>query len=118
MSGEWYDVLNQFSWPKDVRPLAFKRPRPSYFVDTQSAGATLQLNLLDPSHRDVLHVAGQADFGGPLNVSLAVGASNPQAGDVFDILDFGSASGAFSSFSLPALSAGLAWDTINLLSTG
>jgi hypothetical protein len=85
---------------------------------TQSAGSTLQLNLLDPGHRDVLHVTGQANFGGTLDVSFAVGAPNAQAGDIFDILDFGSASGAFSALNLPTLSAGLAWDTSNLLTTG
>src|SRR5205814_3431158 len=37
---------------------------------TQSAGAILQLNILDPSHRDMLHVAGQANFAGTLDVSL------------------------------------------------
>jgi hypothetical protein len=84
----------------------------------QSTGATLQLNLLDPSHRDVLHVIGNASFGGTLNISFAVGAPAPQLGDVFDVLDFGSTSGAFASLSLPALPTGLGWDTSNLLTTG
>ena len=56
---------------------------------TQNSGATLQLNLLDPMHHDVLNVTGNAQVGGTLNVSFAVGAPGPQAGDAFDILDFG-----------------------------
>jgi hypothetical protein len=85
---------------------------------TQSAGSTLLLNLLDTGHRDMLHVTGQATFGGTLNVSLAVGAPNPRAGDAFDILDFGSANGAFSTFNLPILTAGLVWNTSDILTSG
>jgi hypothetical protein len=39
-------------------------------------------------------------------------------GNVFDLLDFASASGSFNTLNLPSLSAGLAWNTSNLLTTG
>ncbi|MFL6546578.1 MAG: hypothetical protein ACJ8LM_15560, partial [Candidatus Udaeobacter sp.] len=85
---------------------------------TQNSGATLQLNLFDPSHRDALHISSQANFGGILDVSFAVGAPAPHLGDIFDILDFASASGAFATLNLPALPTDLAWDTTNLLTNG
>jgi hypothetical protein len=43
---------------------------------------------------------------------------SPLAGESFDILDWGSLSGTFSSISLPALSDGLAWDQSQLYVTG
>jgi hypothetical protein len=42
----------------------------------------------------------------------------PAAGDVFDILDWGTESGKFSSLDLIALPSGLAWSTLNLYTTG
>ncbi|HEX6963007.1 MAG TPA: glycosyl hydrolase [Lacipirellula sp.] len=85
---------------------------------SQSAGATLEINLLSPSAHDVLAVGGHAGFGGTLRVTLAAGGVGPQAGDVFDILDFGSASGDFDEMLLPSLPSGLAWSTSQLLSSG
>jgi hypothetical protein len=85
---------------------------------TQNDGARLQINLLDPDRHDVLNIAGAAHLGGTLAVSLAVGAPAPKLGDVFDILKFGSADGAFTAFSLPSLDPGLVWDTTQLATTG
>ena len=84
----------------------------------QNSGSTLQLNLLDPMHHDVLDVTGNAQVEGTLNVSFAVGAPSSQAGDAFDILDFASLTGIFESVVLPALPAGLVWDNSQLLSDG
>ncbi|MBA3483220.1 MAG: PEP-CTERM sorting domain-containing protein [Pirellulales bacterium] len=42
----------------------------------------------------------------------------PSAGDEFDILDFGSLSGAFNTVQLPPLTGWLAWDTSQLYTTG
>src|SRR5262249_17295199 len=39
-------------------------------------------------------------------------------GDSFDILDWGSLAGTFSSIQLPALSGGLGWDSSQLYTTG
>jgi hypothetical protein len=85
---------------------------------SQEAGAILEMNLLSPAQHDVLKVTGQGAFNGTLNVTLAVGAAAPQAGDVFDILDVGTPSGAFAATNLPALSTGLLWDTSSLVSDG
>jgi hypothetical protein len=81
-------------------------------------GAALELNLGGPDHHDVLSVAGLATIGGTLSVSWAFDAQQPQLGDEFDVLDFGSASGGFSAFNLPPLPTGLAWKTSDLLTTG
>ena len=85
---------------------------------TQAAGATLELNLLNPSQHDVLQVTGTASLAGTLKVTLATGAAAPQLGDMFDILNFASASGGFDTFDLPGLDAGLMWKTSDLVTTG
>ena len=61
----------------------------------------------------------QVSWGGTLTVALINGFA-PAAGDVFDILDFDAAldSGIFATIQLPALSAGLAWDTTQLYVDG
>jgi T5SS/PEP-CTERM-associated repeat protein/autotransporter-associated beta strand protein len=68
------------------------------------------------SQYDHVNVTGALSLGGALNVSLLAGFT-PSAGDSFDILDWGSLSGVFSSLNLPAL-ASLAWDTSQLYTTG
>lgn len=55
-------------------------------------------------------------FGGTLNVTNIGGALI--AGDVFNLFDWATTSGAFSAVNLPGLDAGLAWDQTNLYSTG
>ena len=65
---------------------------------------------------DQLLVTGQLSLGGTLDVLLT--GLTPAAGQSFDILDWGSLVGTFSSISLPTLTAGLAWDTSQLYSTG
>src|SRR5690606_7604102 len=85
---------------------------------TQMAGATLELNLLNPGEYDRLVVEGVANLAGTLEVSLAEGATMPQAGDTFDLLDFASATGAFDTIMLPALLPGLTWNTSELTTTG
>jgi hypothetical protein len=52
-----------------------------------------------------------------LQVSLINGFT-PIVGDSFDILDFGTLSGAFNTFSLPALDADLMWNASQLYTTG
>jgi autotransporter-associated beta strand protein len=83
-----------------------------------NTGANLALDILTPTIGDTLNVTGALAAAGTLSVTLNPGAPAPQLGNVFDILDFGSASGAFQSFSLPTLGSGLAWDTTDLLITG
>jgi hypothetical protein len=52
-----------------------------------------------------------------LKVSL-VNSFTPSAGQTFDVLDWGTLSGTFSAIQLPALSAGLSWNTSQLYTTG
>ena len=69
------------------------------------------------SQYDKVNVAGQLALGGTLDVVLINGFT-PALSNSFDLLDWGSLSGHFSSLSLPALSAGLAWDSTQLYTTG
>ena len=55
-------------------------------------------------------------FGGTLNVTNIGGTL--VNGDVFNLFDWGSTSGAFSSVNLPALTGSLAWDQSNLYTNG
>lgn len=84
----------------------------------QQAGATLELDAFSPDTLDLLEVGGNLSVAGNLRMSLVSGAPAPAIGDLFKILDFGTASGEFASFDLPLLDTGLAWDVTNLLLTG
>lgn len=78
---------------------------------SQGAAGTLAIELggrAAGSGHDQLVVSGNAALNGWLTVSLINGFA-PALGDRFPILTAGSSSGAFSSNSLPALAAGLAW---------
>jgi autotransporter-associated beta strand protein len=66
---------------------------------------------------DRVIVNGALARGGTLNVTLWNGFT-PTAGQSFDILDWGSASGTFSSVVLPDLAPRLTWDTAALQSAG
>jgi T5SS/PEP-CTERM-associated repeat protein len=79
--------------------------------------ATLQIELGGTSagtQYDQINVTGELMLDGTLEVSLINGFT-PSAGQTFDILNWGSLAGAFSSFVLPALD-GLAWNTSQLAS--
>ncbi|MFO0788791.1 MAG: hypothetical protein U0805_04990 [Pirellulales bacterium] len=66
---------------------------------------------------DKIEAAGTLSVGGVLSVTL-LGGFVPALGNSFDILDWNSLSGTFSSLSLPALGAGLSWNTSQLYTTG
>jgi hypothetical protein len=66
---------------------------------------------------DKVTVAQNLLLNGTLDVVLINGFA-PAAGNTFDILDWGTRSGAFASVQLPALAAPLAWNTSQLYSTG
>ncbi len=83
---------------------------------TLNAGSTLSLDIASPTVLDSLIVGGTLNAGGTLDVNLAAG-STLEAGDMFDLLDFGSATGSFA-FDLPTLAAGLTWDTSSILIDG
>ncbi len=69
-----------------------------------------------PSSTLLMEIGGTLGLNGLLDVDL-INGFNPVLGDFFNILD-GTTSGAFSSFSFPALSPGLTWDTSDLYTVG
>ena len=69
------------------------------------------------SQYDAILSGGNVNLGGILNVSL-INNFTPLAGNSFDIMDWGSLTGKFSSVSLPSLPVGLVWSTLGLYSTG
>jgi len=62
-------------------------------------------------------VSGRLALDGTLTLSL-LGGFTPGAGQAFDILDWGTTAGLFSSINLPALASGLNWNTSQLYTTG
>jgi hypothetical protein len=65
-----------------------------------------------------IDIAGLLQLGsGGLTVEL-INSYTPQAGDVFDVLDFGALAGSFSAITLPTLSGSLEFDTSDLLTDG
>jgi hypothetical protein len=66
---------------------------------------------------DTIDSTGQLTLGGTLAVSLTNGFI-PAVGNSFDILNWASLSGTFSSVKLPTLPGGLTWNTNQLYTTG
>lgn len=78
---------------------------------TQGSGGELQLDVTERigggASTDRLAITGHASLGGTLRVS---GSSyTPNAGDQLNVMTFGSRSGAFATWILPALPSGLVW---------
>ncbi len=87
---------------------------------TQTAAGKLQIELSGTTpgtQFDRLTVTGAVTLGGTLQVSLT-GGFTPTIGNSFDVLDWGTLSGTFSTLVLPTLAAPLAWDTSQLYTTG
>jgi T5SS/PEP-CTERM-associated repeat protein len=86
----------------------------------QSAAGKLWVHLggtTPGTNHDQLQVSGAVALSGRLQVDK-VTSFEPSAGDAFDILDWGTLSGTFSTIQLPMLAAGLVWDTSRLYTTG
>lgn len=86
---------------------------------TLAGGTSLVMELggsAAGSGYDKIDVEGQLSIGGVLSVSLINGFT-PAAWSSFDLLDWGSLAGTFSSISLPALPVGQ-WDTSKLYVDG
>jgi hypothetical protein len=66
---------------------------------------------------DAIDVAGKLTFGGTMNVPL-IDTFQPQHGDAFNLFDWGTTSGTFSTVNVPALNTGLAWDQSTLYTDG
>jgi T5SS/PEP-CTERM-associated repeat protein len=87
---------------------------------TQAAGGALQIEIggtTRGTQYDALLADGQASLGGTLQVSL-INSFTPALNNSFDILDALSITGPFATISVPALSGSLAWDTLQLYTTG
>ncbi len=88
----------------------------------QRSNAALEIELggtIRGNGHEMLVVDGNLTLDGNLDV-LVISGFEPQAGDMFDILDFSpkNLSGAFSTVNLPALASGLTWDNSDLLTAG
>jgi fibronectin-binding autotransporter adhesin len=85
-----------------------------------NSGSQTQMELggtLDGFSYDALRSLGPVTLGGALNVSL-INSFLPSLGNHFELFTWTTRTGAFSSVSLPALSAGLAWNLTQLYNTG
>ncbi len=78
---------------------------------------TMELGGTNAWLYDQFDLTGALTFGGTLTLTLLNGYT-PQAGDQFNLFDFGSGSGAFSVTNLPTLSPNLYWNTSALYSMG
>src|SRR5262249_14325872 len=61
--------------------------------------------------------SGKLSLGGTLAVSL-INSFAPVAGNSFDLFDWGTLAGTFTSLQLPPLAGGLVWDASQLYTTG
>jgi T5SS/PEP-CTERM-associated repeat protein len=77
----------------------------------------LEIDLVSAASFDKLVVTGNASLAGVLRVKLLDGYV-PVAGTSFDVLDWGSRTGTFSTLNLPPLPAPLAWNTSQLYTSG
>jgi hypothetical protein len=85
---------------------------------TSTSALIMELGGTTPgSAHDQINASGTLALGGTLNVSLVNGFS-PTAGNTFDILNWSTLTGTFSTIQLPSLAAGLSWSTSQLYSTG
>ena len=65
----------------------------------------------------MVNVQGLASLDGTLGVTL-IDDFRPKAGDVFNVLNFASQSGAFDDVFLPDLEGGLSWNDSQLATSG
>jgi T5SS/PEP-CTERM-associated repeat protein len=87
---------------------------------TQLAGGRLQIQLGGTDRAtqyDSVQATGAVHLAGEMDVTLFAGFI-PTAGNSFDVLDGSTMDGAFSILNLPALPAGLMWNTSQLTYTG
>ncbi|MFA6560276.1 MAG: PEP-CTERM sorting domain-containing protein [Verrucomicrobiia bacterium] len=84
---------------------------------TLADSSWLDMELAGPGTNDVLDISGLLAAGGGLKLTLTNGYTG-NAGDTFDLFNFGSISGAFSQTNLPTLAAGMEWNTGHLYTLG
>src|SRR5262249_51903940 len=73
--------------------------------------------LLPTAQFDHVTVGGSLSLDGTLNVSF-INGFHPAGGNSFDILDWGSLTGAFTSLQLAPIGGGYVWDTSQLYTAG
>lgn len=83
----------------------------------QGAAADLLIEIAGTHDYDVLRVLGNISLAGTLNVKL-VGGYEPSMGEVFNIVRFGTLTGAFDTVNLPELTGGKQWSLSQLYATG
>jgi T5SS/PEP-CTERM-associated repeat protein len=83
---------------------------------TFGSSDNLQMDLDGLSSMDHLNFSGTATLGGTFTLTLANGFV-PAQGQSFDFFD-GTTTGSFTTLSLPALTAGLAWNSSQFNSSG
>jgi hypothetical protein len=69
------------------------------------------------SEYDAILASGNLGLGGTLSVMLINGFM-PSLGDSFDLFDWSTVTGTFATLNLPALAAGLGWNTTQLMTSG
>jgi hypothetical protein len=74
-------------------------------------GGTLNFGLSGATSFGKINLAGAAALTGTLSANL-INSFLPLVGSSFTLITFGSETGAFNNFSLPALGAGLGWQVI------
>lgn len=114
----WYDGL---SYTSTLIPSGNVTGAETLTIDgnlTLGSSSILSLDLGQNGYNDLLSVTGNLAAAGTLQVVLDNDAPALSLGNSFDLLNFGSVSGSFQSLNLPSLTAGLAWDTSALLTTG
>ena len=79
-------------------------------------GAVLEFDVSSPSLYDRLVVGGAFNAGGTLKVLHAPEQPALQLGDRFDLFDAAGGTVGFAALELPALAAGLLWDTSSIAS--
>ena len=89
----------------------------SGFELTSSNSLLIELAGTEIGDFDRLVAGGDVVLDGILDVEL-IEEFEPQAGQTFDILDWGTLSGTFSQVNLPLLSNSLTWDTTELYTDG
>jgi T5SS/PEP-CTERM-associated repeat protein len=84
---------------------------------TQATDGQLLIELFDVNQFDKLVVSHSASLSGILEIELETGSAL-QLHDSFDVLDWGSISGSFSTIFLPTLDGALQWNLAELYLTG
>lgn len=78
---------------------------------------TMEIGGPGTTDSDQINATGLLTFGGALEIDFINGYTG-RAGDTFDLFNWGTKTGAFSSIALPSLVGGLGWDTSALYTTG